>query len=180
MAAPYSSPRSKLDRAIVAYLIAQGVGDNTNIFPANSSRDRSLPNLTIHASGGSHEFPLSGTYRFNVRVICKYPAAIQPDAADPTNSETNRLAADALFAAAVDALMQGESGTSTLAVTATAITTAGRDLATTDPDNHADMADFTCIQWLDTGFDGGVPEEESSAWAEIATFQAVVTSANTD
>ena len=179
MAAPYSSPRSKLDRAIVAYLIAQGVGDNTNIFPANSSRDRALPNLTIHASGGSPEFPLSGTYRFNVRVICKYPGAIQPTD-ELTNYETNRLAADELFASAVDALMQGETGTSTLAVTATAITTAGRALADSDPANHADMADFTCIQWLDTGFDGGVPEEESSTWAEIATFQAVVTSANTD
>ncbi len=76
----------------------------------------------------------------------------------------------------------------TLRATQEAITAAGRALATTGTvqaqANNADMADYTCQYWAEKELDGGNPRDnegtDTSNWAEIAGFEAIVAAINVD
>lgn len=170
------SLRSKLDRAIVARLRDQGVC--TNIYPANSSDVREFPNVTVWSHAGTQDPAFTGTYRFRVDIHVQYQAAVQQEEVNP---EANRVALDALTDSVYAALMESDNGYD-LQATAGLITASGNALAaaadTTDEAilraaNNADMAEFTCQQWLEAGLDGGIPDDGSTSWREILQFDAV-------
>lgn len=177
MAAPYSSPRSKIDRAIVAYLISADVGTAASISPAKYSSIRTLPCIIAHSHEGTPEDEMTGDYRFKVKMCVKSAIKDQPTEAAGTQAASS----DELFAEMQDALMQSDNDQD-LRATAVLITASGRALATSDPTNNGDMADFTCKTWYDKGFDGELAEDGNGGvfWLEIALFEAVACSANVD
>lgn len=178
MAAPFSTLRSKLNRAVCAYLVSAGAGSVQDTTPSFSQTRLTYPNTTVRATMGQPDPCFAGSYRITLHVSIKGSAS-QPGN-DP-NPEESRVAFDNRVATVADALMMGDDG-QTLQYTASAITTAGRALATvqdpTDPvsvqqaANNADMVDFTLMQWIDRGFGDGTAEAEGCTWEEILIFEA--------
>lgn len=161
--------RSKNDRAVAAYItpIAQAVDPSVSIYPANYSLERAFPIIDVSTSQGSESPPFSGNHSLNVRVRIEYPAANQPGQSNP---QSNRLALDSMVDAVFDAFHKSDNGCDYQA-TAALITAAGRALASSDPTNHADMADYTCIQFMGVEYVGGAEAEESSSFVEMIRFQ---------
>lgn len=182
------SLRSKCDRAIVAYLRGKGVCDN--IYPANFSGERTLPNVTPLCHSGRPEVDMQGNYRFQVRIRCEGHAAQQPEEINP---EAQRVELDELTEAVDQAMMQSGNDEDLKAMCGL-ITKAGRDLAgpsdgTPAGDfrakNNADMKDFTVTGFYDAGLDGGNPKNsdgavEGSYWVEDLLFQMVACGLNVD
>jgi hypothetical protein len=186
MAAPFSTLRSKLNRAVCAYLISQGVGSTEDTVPAYSQGTYAFPNTTVRATLGTPDPPFSGNYRITLHVSIK-GSAVQ-SAQDP-NGDLAHIEFDERVAAVQDALMMG-NGCDSLADTAAAINAAGRALAVAqDPSdpasvqqaaNNADMVDFTLIQWIDRGFGDGMADAKDCTWEEILIFEAYCCSRNVD
>jgi len=176
MAAPYHNLGSKLDRAIVAYLISEGAGTAGDVYPANRSGTKVLPNTTVQAFRGQPNPVCDGNYNVDVKVLVSMPAAEQPGS---ENTQAQRVAFDERLARTFDALHLSDDG-DTLKATADAITDAGRDLADSDPDNNADMADFTCLSVLNLGFDRGEPDDAACAFVEVLTIRCNCCPSNVD
>lgn len=191
MAAPFSNIRSKLDRAVVAYLKFKGVC--SYIVPANWSgivnMDENPVWIVVRSHSGTPTTSLSSIWDFYVEIGVHGPACPPPQ----TNNEgQQRVDLDAVFAAAMDALMQtGQAdGPQDLQATADFISQYGRLLATTgdanSQANNQDMVDFTCQYWYPpVSLDGGNPrvqgaEASTTVWKEFATFKAVVNPYNVD
>jgi hypothetical protein len=175
MPAPYNNLRSKLNRGICAYLIGQAVGTVANVLSSNSSVDKTYPLVTVQAVRGTPDPPLTGDYRCQIHVSVK-----GSNVQDPKQSpQANRILFDNLCAKTYDALMT-TTDNGTLLSTALLITAAGRALATSDPTNNADMADFTVQNWFDGGFGMGDPDAEGCSWIEVFLFEAICCASNTD
>lgn len=167
--------RSKLDRAIVAYLQDRGVSEN--IYPANCSIERQTKNVTVWSHNGTPSEQFSGSYSFQVMIEIENSATQQPNEPNP---EKQRAELDELTEDTHDALMQTEDNEN-LKATAEAITLAGRELAVTDgtpegdkrAENNADMAEFTCQWWEESGLTGGRPNVEGGAFKEVLMFRAI-------
>ena len=188
MAAPYHNLRSKLDRAIVAYLISAGAGSIDDVLSSRTRKARKFPNTTVKAGRGVPDPPYSGNYRVTVYVSIKYSATQEVKEPNPGLARTQF---DQRVAQTFDALMQSDNQQD-LHQTATLITAAGRNLAVdpnngTDPvtkqeaENNADMADFTIMQWIDQGFGSGPDEDaEGNNWEEVLMFEALCCPSNVD
>ena len=184
MAAPYSTLRSKLDRAICAYLISVGAGSSDDTTPNATQATYAYPTTTVHATTGQPDPPFTGNYRITVHISIKGSAS---QAVGDPNPQEAWAAFNARVATVQDALMSG-NGCDSLADTAAAINAAGRALATVvDPTNpasvqfsanNADMVDFTLIQWIDRGFGDGQADAKGCTWEEILVFEAYCCSAN--
>lgn len=166
-------PDSKLERALVAYLIGADCGTAADVLNSMSSEGRTFPNTTIFPMSGSPEPKFTGDYRIQAWFSIKGSASQAVDAPARTAELAFRTRVQKTF----DALMQTDNEQD-LSYTAAAITAAGRALAT-DP-NDADMADFTVILWEDAGFGQGKAEAEGHDWERVLIFSAIVASANTD
>lgn len=173
MSAPYGNIRSKLSRAMAAYLISltnASIGTANDIFPQFSEAQKSYPNTVCRTVQGTPEPPLSGDY------ICKVQIHVRGSATPPTGTtDLNSIRAtfDARVAATHDAFMVTDALGVNLDATAVAITIAGRALAVSDPTNNADMVDFTLIMWNDAGFAEGQPDDQGTAWEEVFVFEAL-------
>src|SRR3990167_5380522 len=167
MAAPYHNLGSKLDRALVAYLIGQGAGTARDVLPSNHSGTREVPFTVVSAHRGTPNPAAVGTYDVDVKVQIEGLAANQPG---QRNRHQNRKQFDARGAKTYDALHLSTDGVSLLA-TADAITAAGRALAASDPDNDADMVAFGCLYMTDLGFDRGEPKDEPGTFLEILNLR---------
>lgn len=182
MAAPFNNIRSKLARAICAYLASQPNGVNcgtaADILPYNTTAEKTFPNTTVKPAVATPDPPLTGRYSIPVHISIKGFAGQSANdrQADP---ETPRDAFDSRLANTFDALMGSDDG-QTLRVTAKAITAAGRALAVSDGAHHADMANFTLTGWYDGGFGEGQPDEVGCDWEEILIFNAVCCGENVD
>jgi len=168
--------RSKLDRAIIAYLepIAVAVNVDVTLYPANSSAERELPLIDVMATQGPEEPPFTGNHLMATKIRLEFPAANQPNQENPNQ---NRLDLDAMTDAVFDALHQSTGDD--YSETARLVTAAGRALAASDPTNHADMVDFTCqyvqgVSYL--GGDGG--NAAASSFVEMMMFQTRCCAAN--
>lgn len=163
--------RSKNDRAIAAYLRAavDSVDSTVPIYPANYSGIRSVPLVDVFTTQGAESPPLSGNHILSVKVRIEYPAANQPD---DTNSESKRLALEAMATAVFDALHLTDNGVNYDA-TAAAITEAGNALATSDPSNNADMDDYTCMMFYGVEYFGGQDDGESNNFIEVIRFNVL-------
>ena len=177
MAAPFNRIRSKLNRAIVAYLIEQGCGSADDTFPENTQAIRSYPNTTVRAGVATPTVLNTGIRSIPVHIRIRGSASEDPEKKDDANDP--RTLFDARLSVVYDALMQSDNGRN-LKATATAITDAGRALAVSDPTNNADMADFTCQQWVDGGEGDGAPDGEGNAWEEILIFNTICSPSNVD
>jgi len=169
---PYYDLSSKITRAIRALLISSGADIAANIIAAPASTDRTVPNTTIDAGDSVPEIQGTGIWRFpNITITLKDSAAIQPGA---TNLSAPLLAANARFSSCVNTLLKSDD-LSTLLYTAKAITTAGRALATSDPTNSADMADFTIQWWEEVHLSSPSKHEHDGGtfWISQLTFSAV-------
>lgn len=185
MAAPYSKTRSKLNRAIAAYLVSVGAGGPDDVSPANSRASKGYPNTTVRATLSKPEVALTGLRRITVHISIKGSATQNPK--EP-NSDVARLNFDKRVGDAEDALMQSADGQS-LRETARLITAAGRALAVAVDGsdeavllaaNNADMVDFTCSGWYDAGEGDGEAEGEGCSWEEILIFEALCSPSNVD
>jgi hypothetical protein len=170
---------SQLDRAIVAYLIANGVGlwrwtkqGDCVIWPADGLAVRTYPNVTVWSHRSTHTPVLTGIEEFETSITCKFSAAGAVQAANPY---AIRVARDAILGLALACMLQSDDG-STLDATARAITAAGRALVTKgtaqEQANNADMAAFTCLHVYYLGTTArGLPEEEGCDWVEVRGFR---------
>lgn len=170
MAAPYSTLRSKHNRAVAAWLVSQGVA----ALPSNTGASTGYPNCVVKTVRGIPDPPLTGNYRLTSYVTFKGSAA----GGDGTDSK--RALFDQLVAKGQDALMQSDSAGYGLRLTAAGITASGRALAVSDPANNADMVDYTCLEWDDGGFGDGEPDDKGCDWVEISIFNALACSKNVD
>lgn len=183
MGAPFSNLRSKLDRAVAAYLIAQKVGTGTNVFPANRSGDIDLaegPVIIVRSHSGTPEHPLGGIWRFRVEVSIHGSAAPQPT---DTSDQTERLALDQMTAQAGDALGQSADDMQSYQATADGITAAAQASAVVANSNNADLVDFTLQFWGVAGLDGGNPRAQgapmdTTVFKEFMDFEAVCCASN--
>lgn len=173
---PFNRLRSKLNRAIAAYLVSAGAGSADDVSPANSRQSKGYPNTTVRATIAKPEVPLTGIRRITVHISVK-GSAVQENS--ETSEEAAREAFDQRLAQTADALMQSDDGR-TIRATAAAITAAGRQLAVDNPTDHADMADFTCQAWYDGGEGDAPPDEVGTSWEEILIFEAVCSASNVD
>lgn len=186
MAAPYSNLRSKLNRAIAAYLVSVGAGSIEDVAPANSAGSSKYPNTTVRATMSKADVALTGLRRISVQISIKGSATI---GINEPNKDVSRLNFDTRVANTDDALMQTDDG-QTLRATAGLIAAAGRALAVVvDPNdpksvlfaaNNADMVDFTCQGWYDVGEGDGEANEEGCSWEEILMFEALCSPSNVD
>jgi hypothetical protein len=183
----YNKLRSKVNRAIAAYLVTQGAGGPDDVSPANSTGKKGFPFTTVQATLSKPEVQLTGLRRVSVHISIKGSAVQNPDEPNPDQS---RKDFDDRVGATYDAMMQSDDG-QTLRATADAITTAGRALAVdasngVDPvqvlraANNADMVDFTCQNVYDTGEGDGEADGEGCSWEEILMFDVIASPSNVD
>lgn len=158
MPAHYHNLASKLDRAIVAYLIAEDVGDADTILPAKRSLDKPLPNITVAASALD---VVDGDYFSGNRMATVNIAVRASHEAQQDNS--TRLTSDALYGAVVDAMMKHGQSTDLLC---DAINAAAAAAATGD---DADLADFSCFGLLVLGERHGYDEDH--VWNDFLRLQ---------
>lgn len=176
MPAPFNNLRSKLDRAICAWLISQGCGSVDDLVPFLSVKELKYPNTKVHSTLSQPDEKFTGNRRVKIQISIK-------GAADPDEGESSRIEFDQRVAQTMDALMQTDDE-QTLAFTAAAITTTGRAMAV-DPTfgmdltaaqfakDNADMADFTCLEWYEAGEGDGLADAEGCAWEQVLMFEAV-------
>ena len=178
MPAPYNNVRSKLARAVCAYLQSQNCGSFADVVPYEFDRNVLYPITIIRPAKGTPEVPLTGMLR--VMVLVTIMGSATHGEGEP-NPDLARVNFDSRVAQTFDALMQTSDG-QTLRATAQAITDAGRALATAvDASaagvqlaaNNADMADFTCFDVYDAGFENTDPDSEGCSWCETLVFEMV-------
>lgn len=172
MAASYNNLRSKVNRAICAYLVSQNVGTNANILPADSQISKTYPLVTVQGVRGTPAPRNTGDYDIEVHVSVKGSAVIVPNPGGANPAQQSRITFDTLLQKTNDALMMTADNQS-LIYTAQQITTAAQALAAADAANNGDLANFTCINWFDEGFGMGDPSEEGCSWIEVLIFRAV-------
>jgi hypothetical protein len=169
--------RNQLERAAIAYLIAQNAGTAADTFPGRSVQVKTYPCTVVRAFRSDHDPVFSGSEMVQLQIQIKGSAANAANAANPANVW---VAFDARVAAVQAALMTAavlsDGSVQDLSYVAQQITVAGRALATSNPQNNADMAAFTCQSWYYKGATCGEPAEGDCAWVEILNFEARVAS----
>jgi hypothetical protein len=184
---------TQLERAIRAYLIAQGAGTADDIYISNDSRTRAgldtglTDIMAVRSRVEGQE--LSGNEVWQVTLENKFGASPQPGQAD---INLNRVQMDLRVGKQMYQMLQADdSSPNTLKHTCAAISAAGRALAVdasngADPDqaqvaeDNADMVDFTCIFLRFLGSERGHPKDHSTAWVEKRIFEITACPANVD
>jgi hypothetical protein len=179
----FVNPSSKIERAVMAFLILQSRADPTATFISNDVRVRSFPNRTILATGFNPSVPhrQDGVVYFGIQHHFS-------GAQDSSNPDVGALrkAMDDFVSATVDTMTISDGNS--LSTVADGITRAGRWLAQTDGTddgdaiaaNNADMVDFRC-DWIkmETPFlVRGKADEKGDYWVEILNFSAFVSQAS--
>jgi len=148
----------KVERAIFALLIQNGVGTSNDTYPGEATPDieRTLPNQTISAGNGIEDGDASpGNFWFRSGEIIFHDNAIVP----PDNADKRSAFAFAQqrTSKVIDPLVMSDD-LATMDYTRRQLNAAGRALAV-DPTNgadatraqvaidNADMVDFTLIYW---------------------------------
>lgn len=187
---PLPNTGSQLDRAVVAWLLANAAGTPSDVLPANSVALKHYP-CTIVKSYRSAQAPeLTGDDYWNCDVQIKGSASNE---ANEPNPNYKWVDLDARVGLTKAVLLQGYAATpdqaadqANLTYTAQQITAWGSDLvnpADQSPQakiiaqNNADMAAFTCLSWYYKGQSRGEPNEEGCSWVEILHFEARVAGA---
>lgn len=184
---PLPNTGSQLDRAIAAWLIANGAGAATDVLPATGVTPKYYPCTIIIARRSTQEPELTGNDMWDVEIMVKGSAASEGNEPNPA---FRRVQLDQRLGLTKACLLQGYIASSgraadqaNLTFTAQQITAWGNNLAgpgdgspqaLQDQANNADMNDFTCMGWYYRGQSRGDPNEEGCSWVEILHFQARV------
>lgn len=166
MAAPWHNLLSKNDRALMAYVIAGGAGSTNDVFPAKTSREKEIFPVTycFSENGTGEDFPYSGTYTIKARIEVRTMAAIDAnqDSDDPRQTSEERVAKTFdLFHTDVD------SAADKLAED---ISSAARALAVSNPQKHADLADYTCMGVKLVSIE---QEVDGDCWIDILNLEMI-------
>lgn len=171
---------TQIERAIRAYLIEQGAASAEDCHISTDYRTRNSDNISIIArvSTTGHA-ELSGNELYQVSIQHRFQALPPPEEPNP---EQYRINLDKSVGRAQLAMMNGESGT--LSPTCSAITAAGRALATagstTLQENNADMTEFTCLSVRYLGATRGQPDDSANHWMEVRNYEVGACPANVD
>ncbi len=163
MSAPYHKILSKLERAVVAYIIAQGAGTAADTLPGKNSNVKTLPVTTVWARHYDR-MPEHGTeFICDLRINCKFSAPLDVGQL----SDDNRAAADLRAGNVFGCFTEPDPNNSD--DIPNAITDAARAKAAADdlldpkgPD--VDLADFTCLNIV--GESGDSDHNENDAWED--------------
>lgn len=166
---------TQVERAIRALFVARGAATVADCFISNESalRDASVSPLstgitTIRANASSTaDGELSGNEKFTVSIQNKFGVKGDPTEENPL---VNRTELDQRVGRQQLAMLRGNDSES-LSLTRDDLTTYGRELADTDPDNEADMEEFTCLFVRYLGMTRGEPEDDSCSWVEVRNFE---------
>ena len=156
---------SKLDRALVAYLISVGAGTADDVYPAKRSDEKGLPCTVCYSQSASLVHPFTGDWAIDVSIMVKTDPCIDvdQDAAEP------KATSEARVAATFDAFFAGLDSTGDkLAEAITAAVRASGD---------ADLATFTVInvtpKTVEAGFD-----QKGNAWIDTLDLEIICCSAD--
>lgn len=162
---PYHFLDSKLDRAIVAYLIECGAGTTANCFPALRCLGRAFPNITVHTTDLNipEGDAFSGSRVGDVDVTINQnpvsdPASTDADALAKSNAQW--LAFNELTGNVCDALNNWGQSSDLLC---DAINAAASLKATNEPDEYGDLANFSVY--------GIVPLGETQGFVNDSVWQ---------
>ena len=162
--------QSKINRAVRAWLVSQNAVAATQCIAAPASFGRTLPLTVIETGDGMAILEQPGNFHFaDVRITMEDSAAVQPNMADP---QTPRANANAHWTAVANALSQSNDNY-TLLYTAQQITIAGRALATSNPADDADMADFTMLWWEPAMQGSAKKAEDGTFWQREIAFGCI-------
>ncbi len=182
---------SQLERAIAAFLLANGCGTVDDVSPGRSLKLNTYPLTIVKTAQGSHDPQNTGTMVCQVQLQFKQSAINEKGEPNPGQAWVEF---DARIGAAMAQMLQSNDG-NTFDYTAHLITVAGRALAVAvtdqdDPDgaaqaaqiaaNNADMADFTLTHLYYKGYARGVPDDEASAWMDVHNFECHACAVNCD
>ena len=140
---------SKVDRAIVAYLLSVNAGNREDVFPAKSSLDKPLPCTVVFSERATLIHPYSGVYEVLVSVLVKTDPCIDTTAfSEEEPKETSEDRVTKTF----DALSRFGTGMQSGEQLAQAITASARSAA------GLDLIDFTVqdisVESAECGFGG--------------------------
>ncbi len=167
---------SQLERAIVAFLLANGCGTVDDVLQGRSLRIKGYPVTIVKTAQGMHAPQNTGIYVCQVQLQFKQSAV---NASGEPNPDHVWVDFDARIGMAIAQMLQSNDGC-TFDYTAAAITTAGRAMAVAADDspeaaliakNNADMPDFTLTHICYKGYARGVPDDDSGAWMDVHTFE---------
>lgn len=158
----YHNILSKNDRALVAYLISLGAGTAADVFPAKRSLDREGICTVCWSEKAAELVLYSGTFSIEASIMVRSMAAL--NVAEDANAP--RLASEARIKATFDAFFSNmDSAADKLGDD---ITAAARALALSDPANHADLADYTCLNVIIKGVEAGV---DGDSWVDTFNLE---------
>src|SRR5690349_20197885 len=83
MAAPFHVILSKSDRALVAFIIAQGAGTEDNTFPTRRALEKQLPVIICFCESAVPDPGNPGTSIVKANIIVKTSAVLEPTEANP-------------------------------------------------------------------------------------------------
>lgn len=156
---------SKLDRALVSYLVSQGAGTLADIVPAKRSQDRKLPLTVCWAEKGVEVQAYSGCYKCSVSILVKTVAASEAGEESGAAWAASEARAGAIF----DCFKVGiDSAGDKLGQ---AITDAARAAAASKLAGFEDLEDFTVLNVLEDGVEAGF--DEAGAWTDTLNLEVV-------
>lgn len=151
---------AKTDRALVNYLISQGVGTAENIYPFKRSLDKALPCIICHSTRAINIIPFDGTVEVEAAIYIRTLATL--DVAETDEEKVS--ASDDLVENAMDALNRFGDGAQ-----------GGGDLA--DEITAAGGSGFVCddvsVESVECNVDFA---RQSEAWTDIVNLRLVVRS----
>lgn len=184
MALPLGNLRSKHNRAVCAWLAANGCGViYQSIFPANSGvgATRAFPNITVRSPMAHEEVHETGTDEIKFQLEIKGSAT----AIEGASAGRPRVNFDTLCAKAKDAMSMSQTGVDYDYVAAQ-ITAAGNAMATAVDSStqaiafaaeNADMVNYTCQKLYAAGEgDGEITEADANAgcsFHDVYLFRAI-------
>jgi len=171
MAAPYHYIRSKLDRALVAYLLARNCGAAADVVPGKCGLSLTLP-LTICWTERASPIPNTGSYTCRAAVIVN---TVGPTDAGE-DSATVKADSDRRAGLTFDAFrtIDDDSEWDSKKIAAQ-LTAAARAAAIANPAADGDLADFTA---LDVQFGDEEGSFEGAAWVEILNLTIIAAPSN--
>lgn len=172
----YHNILSKNDRALMAYLVARGAGTFADVFPAKRSLNKELP-CTVCWSEKGAPIRNTGNYTLATSIMVKTAAPVDAGV-DPGQP---RLDSDARIRATFDAFFTMDTGGTDFdsTVVAAQVTASARALAIADPANHADLADYTCLDVRDMGPEAAF-SENGDAWVDTLNLEVDCCPSNVD
>lgn len=183
----FSSPASKLERAVRALFVMQGVGTWQNTFIANESISRPLPNRTIVVRQYNPRRPYRPEGDCHFEIQHHFASVAQPG----QTIVTPRVQLDAFVGDTIDLLnLGGGTDYTDLDILADAISVAGKWLTIPDPNDttgkaaaivaaNTDMVNFRCdnVKYLNPFMTRGT-DSDTTNWVEILHLSAFISHAS--